>query len=379
MSSWMDALDCQNAWLSLDESDNDLREFLRYLVAAIRTAFPVALEEMQLLSRSSNLPPIPVLSATLINELDVLEEPLVLVLDDVHVIHETSVNELLAELLTHPPLGFHMVLVGRRDPLLPISKLRAGGGVTEVRVEQLRFTQGETTSFLNQVVGTEVAQGIAATWADRTEGWVTGLRLAALALRGSGDVPSDPLQSRESRQYSMQYLLHEVLERQEPMVINYLLKSSISDRFCASLCDALQVGGEEGNTSGMDGQAFIAWLEETGLFLIPLDAEHGWFRFHHLLQDLLRKELERRFDRELLNALHLSASQWFESESLVDDALKHALAAGAVERAAELVERNRYAVMDQDEWFVLEKWLSMLPDSVVKEQPGLLLGRAWSA
>ncbi|MEE8056810.1 MAG: LuxR C-terminal-related transcriptional regulator [Pseudomonadales bacterium] len=377
VSGWLEQLDRDNVWLSLDDSDNDLRQFASYIVAAVQSVFPTSLEETHALLEVAHLPMAPVLAGTLINELDALEKPLVMVLDDIHLIHDKAVNYLLREFLSHPPRGFHLVLVGRRDPLLPIAKLRALGQVTEIRAEILQFTASETASFLQSMLGKKVDPRIAATWTERTEGWVTGLRLASLTIRSNGGVPKDPFKPWKSRRQAMQYLLQEVLEKLEPQVFNRLLGSSIADRFCASLCNVLQVVGGQEDNHLIDGEAFIAWLEATGLFLIPLDAEHGWFRFHHLFQDMLKEELKRRYGENILNALHLQAFEWFAAEGLVDEALKHALAAGAVSKAAELIGSHRQEVMNQGAWFVLDKWLSMLPDSVVQARPGLLLGRAW--
>lgn len=373
VSGWLNELDCQSAWVTLDESDNDLRQFLGYLVAAVQTVFPSALKEIDSLLGVANLPPVEFLTASLLNELDELVEPFVLVLDDFQYIRERAVLELLAQVTNHPPRNLHLVLVGRRDPFLPIAKLRARGQLTEIRVEDLRFTLAETEAFLKKVLETNLDAETVSAWLEGTEGWVTGLSLAILALGANGSIPKQPFKLLKSKYYTMQYLLQEVLERQQPSVRIHLLSSSISARFCDSLCDVLREVMSEVDANGMNGADFFLWLEETLLFVIPLDEERRWFRYHHLFRELLRQELERRYGRDLVVALHLRASEWFESDGLVEEALHHALAAEDSERAAQLLELNARALLNGDKWYVLEKWLSKLPEVVVEKKPQLLL------
>ena len=240
--------------------------------------FPSALPEVCDLLEAPTLPPVTVLARTLVNELDAIEEPFVLVLDDVHRIRERAVLDLLTELMEHPPRHLHLVLIGRRDPFLPIARLRARNQLAEVRSEDLSFTVEETETFLENVLGTDVSAAVAGTWRERTEGWATGLRLAALALRGGAEVPERPFAERKPVRDVTSYLMGEVLERQPPAVRDHLLRSSAAARFCAPLCDAL--AGAEGpdaeDAEPMDGAAFVEWVEQAGLFVIPLDAEHGW-------------------------------------------------------------------------------------------------------
>ena len=379
VSGWLEEGDAPSAWVSLDETDNDLREFLRYVCAAVETLFPSVMSETRALLGAASLPPVPVLSGTLINELNRIGEPFTLVLDDVHRIRERPPLDVLTDVLNHPPSNLHLVLVGRRDPRLPIARMRARGQINEIRADGLRFTAAETAAFMARVLGREVGRELAGAWTEETEGWVTAIRLATLSVRtGSGEAtPRQPFSHRKATRHTMQYLLLEVLERQEPAVRHHLLRSALADRFCASLCDALQAeAGEDGGTV-MGGRAFLEWLDEADLFVIPLDDEGRWYRYHHLFQDLLREEAKRSFGPEAVAAVHLRASEWFENESLVDESLRHALAAADVDRAAQIVERHGRSVLNDDQWYVLDRWLSLLPDSVVQERPELLLARAW--
>jgi LuxR family maltose regulon positive regulatory protein len=326
VSDWLNELDFQSTWVSLEKSDNDLRQFLSYIVAAVQTIFPSALEQTSALLRVANLRPLSVLSSTFLNDLDGLVEPFILVLDDFHLIHEPLVLDLLARVMNYPPRNLHLVLVGRRDPFLPISKLRALDQVTEIRVEDLKFTVAETAAFLEKALGTNVGVEIARGWTEGTEGWVTGLRLAVLAHQNNGSVPENPFMLRKGRDYTLQYLLQEVLEQQEPSVRAQLLSSSITARFCKSLCNVLQETLKELDANVLKGATFLSEWQNTLPFAIPLDEEPRWFRYHPLFQALLREELEHRYGRELVVLLHRRASEWFEAEGLVEEALHHALA-----------------------------------------------------
>ena len=377
VSGWLEAWTGRSAWVSLDESDNDLRQFVSYVCAAVETVFPSALPEVCDRLEAPTLPPVMLLAHTLVNELDAIEEPFVLVLDDVHRISERAVLDLLTELMEHRPRHLHLVLIGRRDPFLPIARLRARDQLTDVRSEDLGFTVEETEAFLEKVLGTEVSVEVAGTWRERTEGWATGLRLAALALRGEVDV-EHPFTQRKPVRDVMSYLLGEVLERQSPAVRHHLLYSSIVDRFCIPLCDALHA--DEGCPAAgvLDGAGFVEWVEEAGLFVIPLDPENGWFRYHHLFRDLLLEEARRRLGAEAIAAVHGRASEWFEAEGLITDSIEQALEGRDEDWAADIVERSRRLPHNSDDWHLLEKWLSFIPDTVVQDRAELLLARAWA-
>ncbi len=340
IGSWLNELDCKSAWLSLEKSDDDLRLFLGYLIAAIQNLFPQKMTDSCSLLEAAKLPPMRIIVGTLLNELEELDEPLFMVLDDLHCIRKKSIMDLLCEVVTYPPQNFHLVILTRHDPFLPIAKLRAKGKLNEIRAEKLRFTLADTVSFLEKVLGTEIESEIVAGWWEQTEGWVTGLRLATLTLQNRESIPKEPYKLWQNRHHSMEYLLQEVLDYQQPEVINQLLSSAIADRFCAPLCDALQGSGSELSRKNMSGEAFCDWLEETNLFVMPLDEEHKWFRYHHLFQDLLREQAKRRYGNEAIAELHRRASEWFEREGFWEEAIEHALAAGNIEKARQLVEKN---------------------------------------
>ncbi|MGD9205851.1 MAG: AAA family ATPase, partial [Desulfobacterales bacterium] len=287
ISSWLETFDIPSAWVSLDKNDNDLRTFTAYFVAAVETLFSGSCRNTQALLSASDLPPSAVLGAKLLNELDRIKQRFILVLDDFHHIENDSVLEMITQLLSHPPQAMHLVLIGRLDPALPISALRVQSLVSEIRAQDLRFDLNETKEFLAQVLGIQVDLSTAAALEEKTEGWVAGLRLAALSMRHRNKFDPKLLESQVNAQYVMEYLFSEVFSRQPPEIRQYLLSIAILDRFCAPLCEAVCVSGAEALSCELGGWEFVAWLKKENMFLIPLDAENRWFRFHHLFQKLL--------------------------------------------------------------------------------------------
>ena len=376
-SRWLDACACPGVWLSLDEDDNDLRTFLSYFLAAIQTAFPEFGQATGGLLAAPNLPPGSVLTRHLLNDLDQIDKPFILVLDDYHRIHETAVDDVLTELLQHPPRAMHLALLTRRDPALPISTLRARGQVTEIGVRELRFTVAETAAFLQNILRATVKDTTAAILEKKTEGWVTGLRLAALSLRSREDLDRLAKSLQGSSRYIADYLIVEVVSRQPPEIAQYLMETSILGRFCASLCEAVHASHEDREKGKISGADFIAWLERANLFVIPLDAENDWFRYHHLFQQLLRNQWEGRLRPDDISTLHARASAWSAANGLIDEAIRHSLAADDVIGAAQLVEQNRQAMLNNDRWYVLERWLSMFPEASIRQRPELLMAHVW--
>jgi len=379
VSSWLDGCETPFGWLSLDEHDNDLHQFLAYLVTAVRTMFSDAASKTMTLINAPTLPPIPVLASSLTNELDSIEQDFILVLDDIHRIQERSVYDLVTELLRHPPRPMHLVLVGRRDPPLPMAKLRGSSQVTEIRTPDLSFTPVETAEFLKIALEEQVDEATAAALAERAEGWVTGLRLAVLAVRGHHNAVGKLLELKGSTAYVMDYLITEVLDAQSPVIRRNLLSTSILDRFCAPLCDVLCGSDAEPGEGKIDGVEFTARLQKGNLFEIALDTENRWFRYHHLFQQLLQRQLKESSKPEEVATLHGRASEWFESQGLITESIEHALEAGDVIRAAEIIEKCRNDEFTADRWHIVERWLAMLPADIKRERPKLLLTEAWIA
>jgi LuxR family maltose regulon positive regulatory protein len=376
-SYWLEKSDSPYAWVSLDEADNDLRLFLSYFLAAIQTIFPDFGRQILAMVNASTLAPVTALAGSLINEINQIEQSFVLAWDDFHLIKDESVLELLNQLLRHPPPSMHLVLIGRRDPFLPFSRLRANRLMTEIRTQDLRFSQTEIEELLTQMLGTTVDPSTAARLSERTEGWVTGLLLAVFAIRNQGRLDPALLEPQVDAQYVMEYLFTEVFSRQPSVITSYLMSSAILDRFCGPLCEAVRAPAGDSPTLENGGWEFIAWLKEQNLFLIPLDNEKRWFRFHHLFQKLLRNQLERHFSRDDINALHDRASTWFAENGLIEEALKHALAGENSKAAAQLVAKHGFDLLNDMDWPRLQRWLKMLPDEMVEQESELLILASW--
>ncbi|MGD8523898.1 MAG: hypothetical protein PVF56_22300, partial [Desulfobacterales bacterium] len=379
VSCWLDTCDRPSAWISLDEQDNDFHQFLSYFIAGVDTIFPDAVSKTMTLVDAPTLPPLSTLVGSLGNELDAIEQDFILVLDDIHFIQEKSVHHFLNDLLRHPPRPMHLVLIGRRDPSLSIAALRARSQLTEIRLQDLRFTEAETAAYLQQIMKKQIDGNLAAAWSEKTEGWVAGLRLAALSIQHRGDLKTLPIKLKGGTQYVMDYLFSEVVSHQPSGIRDYLLKTSILDRFCAPLCDAMIGTGVEPVNTQNEAWQFIARLKKENLFIISLDEEGQWYRYHHLFQDLLKRQLLRHYSPNEITTLHSQASEWFESKGLITESIKHALAAEDYVRAAEIVERHSHDEFDADRWYVVERWLAMLPADVKRQRSSLLMADGWVA
>ena len=361
------------AWLSLDESDNDLSVFLVYFLAAMQSIFPDALSETTALVSGLNFPPVPVIANSLSNELDGLERDFVLVLDDYHTIREQSIHELLSMLLQHPPKGMRLVITTREDPPLPLGALRARNRVAEIRGHDLRFSPTEIAAFVERTLGAPLAEDALAVLAEKTEGWAAALRLATLTLRHSGDVESQIAGLYAENRYLMDYLVREVLSSLPPHIQSFLLKTAILDRLSGPLCDAITRQDE----SVWSGQQYLEWLVGANVFTISLDSQGQWFRYHHLFQTLLLDQLRQRHSAQEIVALHANASAWYAGNGFVVEAISHALAAGDEDAAVKVVQAHRHQAMNEERWQQLEHWLRLLPQRLVDQRPELLLLRAW--
>lgn len=377
VSCWLEACDVPGAWVSLDEHDNDLRLFLSYVVAAIRNIFPTACAETLSRLRGEDLPPVSALAGSLINELDQIEKAFILVLDDYHLIRVKRVHELIAKLLHHPSAFMHLVLIGRRDPPLPLASLRAKGQMIEIRTRDLRFSLGETAAFLKQVTGAPVDDDVAAILEEKTEGWVTGLRLAALSYSHRKDFKAILTDLPVENRYVMDYVITEILSHQPPAVQEYLLKTAVLSRFCAPLCDAVCCADAETAALDINGHEFLELLDNTNLFVIPLDDEQKWFRYHQLFQALLKRQLKQRLNAQDIVKLYKRASAWFAENGYIEEALSHAHESGDNEAAARLVKLHRHEIMNREQWYQLNRWLQRFPTDFIRQHPDLWLAKAW--
>jgi LuxR family maltose regulon positive regulatory protein len=371
ISDWLQHRERPAAWLSLDATDSELRRFLSYLVAALERPLPGVGRGLLPALAAPRLPedPEPLL-APLLNELWECSG-CILVLDDYHVIEAGEVHGALGWLLERLPPDFHLVMTTRVDPPLPLPRLRARGQLCELRAEDLRFTGEEAAAFLRETMGLDVSATEVEALERRTEGWIAGLQMAALSLRGRDDVSAFIAGFTGSHRFVLDYLTEEVLDRLPPDRIDFLLRTSLLPRLSGPLCDA--VIGESGRA---DGQEILESLETANLFLIPLDDRRAWYRYHHLFASLLQDELQRRVDGDGIAGLHQRASDWFLAHALPDEAMDHAAAAGDWERAAQIMLKHADAALHRGEVNTVYRWLTVVPDEVFRRHPHLLLGKA---
>jgi LuxR family maltose regulon positive regulatory protein len=343
------------AWLSLDENDNDPARFFAYMATALRRVAPDLGGRAVAALRSPGADLAEVVLPLFLNDLADLDRDLVLVVDDYHVITNHEIHEALAYLIGRLPSAFRLVLATREDPPLPLGRLRASGELGELRVGQLRFSDEETAAFLTEALGLELSAEDVARLQARTEGWPAALYLAALSLRGRPDASMLIERFAGDDRYLVDYLTAEVLARQPPEVRSFLLRTSILQRFCGPLCDA--VADRE------DSAALLAELEHSNLLLVPLDTKREWYRYHHLFGELLQHELAAT-DRDALPVLHRRASAWYRDAGLIVDAAGHATAAGDVDAAVELVARHYAFFVGQGQLATVLRWLEALPEAV---------------
>jgi LuxR family maltose regulon positive regulatory protein len=363
------------AWLSLDEDDNDPARFLAYLVAALQTIAPQIGEGVAAALQSPQPPPCEALLTTLINEITTIVDTFILVLDDYHVIDSQPVDQALTFLVEHLPPPLHLVIASREDPPLPLARLRARGQLTELRAADLRFTPAEAAEFLNRMMGLNLAAEDIGALEQRTEGWIAGLQLAALALQGTismqgrSDTASFIQAFTGNHRFVLDYLIEEVLQRQPERVRSFLLQTSILDRLSGPLCNA--VTGQE------DGRVMLEALERGNLFVIPLDDQRQWHRYHHLFAEVLQAHL-REAQTDRVSALHRRASEWYEQNDLPSDAIHHALAAQDFERAATLLERVWLAMDLSYQSAAWLSWVKALPDELIRARPVVSAGYGWA-
>ncbi len=373
-SEWIAGCKRPSAWLSLDEGDGEFSRFLAYLVAALQTMKEgVGVKLLAALQSNQQVPAESELTS-LVNDINAMPDDFILVLDDYHAMDAASVDDALAFLLEHMPPQMHLVIATREDPNLPLARWRARGQLTELRAADLRFTATEAAEFLNQTMGLDLSEENITALENRTEGWIAGLQMAALSMRGRPDTAGFIRSFTGSHRFVLDYLLEEVLRRQPERVHGFLLQTAILGGLYGPLCDA--VTGRE------DGAEMLETLERDNVFVVPLDDQRRWYRYHHLFADVLQAHAkETQPDR--VSTLHRRASEWYERNGLPPDAIHHALAAGDFERAAGLIELAGPSMEGSPQTTTWVGWVKALPDELVRARPVLsvwyayaLLGRA---
>lgn len=369
VSQWLAHCGRPTAWLSLEEGENDPIRFLTYFVTALQTIAPNMGSGVLGALQSPQPPPIDSILTALLNEITTISNPFILVLDDYHVIDAQPVADALVFLLEHLPPQMQLVIATREDPHLPLARLRVRDQLTELRVTDLRFTPAEATEFLNRVMDLSLSSEDIILLETRTEGWIAGLQLAAISMQGHQDVTGFIQSFTGSHHFVLDYLIEEVLQQQPESIQTFLLHTSILDRLCGPLCDAVMLRGA--------GHETLEYLAHANLFIVPLDNERQWYRYHHLFADLLRQRLQQDVSSSIKGGsmevaeLHLRASEWYEDHGLEIDAFHHAVAANNVEHATRLVEGDGMPLHFRGAVGPVLSWLNSLRASVLDTRPSL--------
>ncbi|MFN8482285.1 MAG: LuxR C-terminal-related transcriptional regulator [Anaerolineae bacterium] len=374
------------AWLSLEVADSDPLRFLAYLIATLQTIETAFGADVLVSLQAPHPPPMEVLLTALLNETTAIPADFVLVLDDYHLVDSTQVDQAIAFLVEHLPPHMHVAIVTREDPQLPLARLRGRGQLVELRAADLRFAPAEVAEFLNGVMDLNLSAEDIAAMEARTEGWIAGLQLAALALQGVGLMRS--LDDRTSfinsftgsHRFVLDYLLEEVLFQQPASIQTFLLRTSILDRMCGPLCEAVAYEDDR-PVLPASGQEMLEYLERANLFIIPLDGGRRWYRYHHLFADLLRQRLHALYPQQpdRVAQYHTRASQWYEDNALEIEAFRHAAAAHDIERAERLIQGGRIPLHSLPVVTAVLNWLEMLPKTILDARPWLWVRSATSS
>ncbi len=378
------------AWLSLDKDDNQEGRFLYYMVAALQEVdHAIGGKAVQMMAVTQQPPPEEVLTS-LINDLDSFDREIALVLDDYHFISSQTIHDQVTFLLKHCPKTLHLVIVTRSDPPLPLAHFRARGQTVELRAAELRFTEPEAAQFLNNVMDLHLGAGSVTALAERTEGWIAGLQMAALSMRDHEDVSGFIKGFSGTNRFILDYLMEEVMASQPPEIQHFLLYTSILERLTADLCDAVLANDEGGQKKGNDqstvsdflsignSASILKYLESANLFLVPLDDERIWYRYHHLFADLLRTQLQRSLGAQGVAQLHIRAAEWHGQNGSLLEAINHASMASDDERVERFIEQNYMELVSRGEQSWIRFWTSKLRKELVYRRPWLCIYEAMS-
>jgi LuxR family transcriptional regulator, maltose regulon positive regulatory protein len=370
LSEWIPQSPRCVIWLSLDDGDNDPVKFWTYVITSLQALRSDLGSGALALLQLSQAPPITSILTMLINDMTSFQETVALVLDDYHIIETQTIHDGVTFLIEHMPSNMHLILTTRADPSLPLGRLRARDELNELRANDLRFSADETTTFLNQVMGFNLSSTEAAVLEARTEGWIAGLQIAAFSMQGRKNISEFIQAFSGSHRHILGYLAEEVLNQQPKGTLNFLLQTSILDRLCASLCNAV--------TDDSNGQAILENMEHANLFISPLDENGVWYRYHHLFAEVLRARLHQSRP-EIIRNLHRRASNWYEQNGGLAESVDHALAAQDFEEASRLIEQTSRTMWQRGDVTTLQNWLAALPPDIRSASPGLCLAQAWGA
>lgn len=379
VSQWIEQSDALYSWISLDDEHNDLRVFFLYLLAAIEKVFPGLLEETSNHLAAVHLPSLHDLSFTLINELSHIDHDFILVLDNYHVIREKEIHQLIDEWLLFPPKNVHLSILTRLDPPLRINPLRIKNRMTEVRMEDLSFTEQEIADLFNNRLKINLNDQTLKLLYKKTEGWIIALRLASMIMKGEDDADQLLISKGESWESISEYLISEVLSKQTENIQIQLIESSILNRFCSDLISEITQTEDTDEQRNVVEKDLIQWLHKANIFIIQLDTVSKWFRYHKLFQELLQTQLRKRRTVTQINEIHIRASRWFEENDFISEAIVHAIKARDIDRAIRMIFENWEVAFERDIWNTVEEWLAFLPEQAIVQSTPLLIARMWIA
>ena len=378
VSQWLEKSSHAHVWISLDEEHNDLRTFLLYLVEGIEMTIPGFLKETGRAIKGIKLPSLDRLLSILFNDLCDIDQDLILVLDNYHIINDKKIDQLLNEWLRFPPPDVHLCIITRRDPALKTRSLRSKGRITEIRMDKLSFTNEEIVKLFKQLSGIELDDHATQMLLEKTEGWIIPLRLASMVMQGLEDM-DQVFQSFEGELNTLSdYLIEEVLSEIPVDIKNLLMTSSIPDRFCIELIEDISFTEEgKGRPEPGRGAEFLQWLLNENMFIVELDATGKWFRYNHLFKTLLNIQLRSNLGKDKTDQLHRKASLWFEQHEFLEEAMQHAMIIEDLDMAAQIVKKHRLSILSQNKGLFVEKLLSITPESLINSSKELLLARAY--
>ena len=377
VSQWLDKIKSAYCWISLEKDCNDLRIFLKYIASCIHSKFPEAFLKLSDMLEAAELPDVDIISATFTNELYDLNEEIKIILDDYHLIQNKDIHYLIGEILQHPPDKVRMIIISRVDPPLRIDKLRLYDQVAEIRMRDLKFSKDEIIQFSKIVNSFNVDDTVAQKIYDISEGWIIGVKLLFRRVSGGGDAQATLENiSGESLEFG-HYLMNEILKNEGFIRQDFLLKASLFDRFSVEMIELLTSTTASGITINDDYHAEINDLVEKAMFIIPLDEDKQWLRFHHLIKDFLYSQAFSKFSSAQINQFYCKASEYYEKQEYFEEAIEYAVKGDAVDQAVRIINTNGYRLQEMDNMPRLIKWLSCLPAGTIETNPGLLLLRAY--
>ena len=373
VSNWLDNLSYKNCWFSIDEQDNDIRNFLSYFIASIQNVIPNFGRNILRTIFSPNISSLNILTNNLINDLSDLQEDVFLVLDDFQNINNLEITNIISNILKYPPEKFHLIIISRVDPPLPLHKLRAANKMKDIRSAHLRLTNEEVKIFLQNNPDINKDGNIITLLNDKFEGWIAGIRLLKIHLSFTDYNIGKFENFIQNTNLSETYFVEELIKRVNDDTLSFLLQTSVLRKFTTSLTDFVL----STRNKSFSSKNIVKELLTKNLFLINLDNKNRWFRYHHLFRDVLQKELKKTYTEQDISKIHKKAANWFLENSFYEEAFYHIIQLNDVNETANFIRTNLYMPLNVNKWFVLEKWLKHIPDSIINECPVLLTAQMW--